>query len=181
MKELAALNKAIEEDKKNKKEKSRLEEQRSYKVNLINQLTQSYDHLTTQKINNELSYKAWFEYVNKHFRILKRMLKDVHMTVADEVASYTGDDLRPQSYPHSLSPEAYRKLVEYQEFEADVSSKNARIADIRAEAKVLNEKLVDIETELQTICGDNKWKEINVPAEDILHLANDVKKNEKIW
>ncbi|QFT87689.1 hypothetical protein FIU87_03405 [Bacillus sp. THAF10] len=179
MKELAALNKAIEEDKKNKKEKSRLEEQRSYKVNLINQLTQSYDHLTTQKINNELSYKAWFEYVNKHFRILKRMLKDVHMTVADEVASYTGDDLRPQSYPHSLSPEAYRKLVEYQEFEADVSSKNARIADIRAEAKVLNEKLVDIETELQTICGDNKWKEINVPAEDILHLANDVKKNEK--
>lgn len=178
-KELTGFQLSIEQHKENERTKKKLEDRKNYLENSIKELTGLVEQLKTQKINNEHSYKNWFEYVNKNFRVLKRMLKDVHMPAADTSLSYSEEDICPQSYPYSLPQEAYKKLVEYEEFETDVSSKNARIADIRAESKVLNEKLVDIENKLQELSGGGGWKEVLIPTEDVLHLANEVQINEK--
>ena len=171
------LREDINQYKENVKKVRRLSEDKAYQHNLIDELKKDKQKYEIQMNNNSQSYNKWFDYVKMNFTTLKRMLDHTNIqlpTIEPEV-SYSPNDLVSQSYPRSLPGGLLVKYREYQDLEREVSNQNADIADLGAELKVKNEKLVDIENTLHELCPNNRWIDYDTPENDLLHLASEVK------
>lgn len=172
--ELFTLEKEIEQNKINVQKKNKLEEVLEYRKHVLDELVKEKEQLQVQMHNNKSSFDSWFDFVKRNYSVLKRMLDDVRLPVPNETLSSSEEkDLRPQTFKYSLKKEDLNLLVSYKELESDLSNRNSRIADMRAEIKGLNEKLLLQEEELNQLYG-NGWGELHAPEEDVLHLKNQV-------
>ncbi|MGD6803941.1 hypothetical protein [Rossellomorea aquimaris] len=176
--ELRLLQADIEENQNRVKRKRTLEEKSSYLLHLLQQLEEEQKQLTVQNTNNENSYHSWYQYVIKNFNVLKRMLGNVQMPAALDIGEFGEADLRPQTYQRSLSKEEYEKITEYVELESNLSNKNSRVSDLKAEVKLLNNDLVNLEKGLQQLYG-NGWDTLETPVDDVVHLEHQVNKREE--
>lgn len=179
-KELIQLEIEIEQNKRNVHQKKMLLEKLSYQQHLLDELKKDEEQFRVQKLNNENSYNSWNKFVKDNYSVLKRLLGDeIELPVPVEISCQIEEnDLKPQTFRHTLKKEEFNRLLAYKELESDLSNRNSRIADERAEIKVLNEKLTEVEVLLQQLYG-NGWKNIEVPEDDILHLKNNVTVLEK--
>ncbi|MCT2347104.1 hypothetical protein M4D71_23420 [Niallia taxi] len=169
--ELVQLQQDMEEIEETIKEKSTTEGMLERVAFTLSELEKELDTYKMQWTNNDRSYETWLRYVKDDFAFIRKMVPDIQLPKAEEVTKTAPEDLGVKSYPRSLAREASIKMSDYNELENNLKIKDTRIIELQVELKHSQGRLFESEEKLQEYCGD-KWLNVQVPDEDILHLHN---------